>query len=152
MSEPKVICAQLHDVQWGDGCTVVSPVNIYRCVIGDHCRIGPFVEIQQDCVICDDVVIGSHTFLAAGTLIGSRTFLGHGVVTCNDRYPIANNRTWVCAPPSIGSDVSIGSGVIILPGVTIGNRAVIGAGMVVTKDIEAGATVRNDLAVSTRQK
>lgn len=81
------------------------------------------------------MVIGSHSFICAGTKIGCDVFIGHGVVTCNDKYPVANNRAWICSPPTIDDGASIGSGAVILPGVTIGQGAIIGAGAIVTKDV-----------------
>lgn len=117
---------------------MITPVNIYRCKIGNHVRIGPFVEIQSDSVIGDGCVIGSHSFIASGTKIGSNAFIGHGVVTCNDRHPVPNNPQFKCEPPIIEDSASIGSGAIILPGVRIGSGAVVGAGAIVVRDVPAG--------------
>ena len=39
------------DVTFGDDVTVVRPVNLYGCTIGDDCFIGPFVEIQRNAKI-----------------------------------------------------------------------------------------------------
>lgn len=153
MAYPKLIEPQ-HNIataMWGVECSVVLPVNIYRCTIGDRVRVGPFVEIQDGCLIDDDTVIGSHSFIAGGTKIGKRCFIGHGVITANDRYPVANNKDWEQLPPTICDDVSIGSGAIILPGIWIGPKARIGAGMVVTEDVKAGATVSNVLTVRERR-
>ena len=111
------------------------PSNIYRCKIGNRVRIGPFVEIQDHCEIGDDSVIQSHSFIAAGTFIGERCFIGHGVITCNDSNPRANNKRWINSPPYIGDDVSIGSGAVILPGVSIMVSSVVAAGAVVVKDV-----------------
>ena len=111
------------------------PSNIYSCKIGDRVRIGPFVEIQEDCDVGDDSVIQSHSFLAAGTIIGPRCFIGHGVITCSDKNPIANNPNWVKSPPLIGADVSVGSGAVILSGIYIGSGAAVAAGAVVVNDV-----------------
>jgi UDP-2-acetamido-3-amino-2,3-dideoxy-glucuronate N-acetyltransferase len=144
------IAAVMFDrVEWGVGCRAFSPANVYRCKIGDRTRLGPFVEIQEEAVIGADSVIGSHSFIAAGTVIGDRCFIGHGVITCNDKRPVANADGWLREPPSIGDDVSVGSGAIILSGVSIGRGAVIGAGAVVVKDVPAGATISNELKVRT---
>lgn len=150
MREPIATEVGTRNVQWGDRCHVVLPVNIYDCKIGARVRIGPFVEIQDRCEIGDGTVISSHTFLAAGTVIGAGCFVGHGVITCNDRYPVPNVAAWKCEPPKIGIDVSIGSGAVILPGVSIGNGAVVGAGAIVTKDVPAGATVHNEHTLRVR--
>lgn len=120
------------------GCTVQEPVNIYDAEIGNRVRIGPFVEIQRACVIGDDTVISSHSFLCGGLRVGKNVFIGHGVLTCNDRYPVANNPEYICNPPVIDDSAAIGSGAIILPGVRIGAFALVGAGVVVTRDIPEG--------------
>lgn len=117
------------------GCIVGEPANIYRCKIGNYVRIGPFTEIQADAVIGDRTVVSSHCFIAAGTRIGSDCFIGHGVVTCNDKHPIANNPHYKFQPPTIEDGASLGSGVILLPGVRIGAMAQIGAGCIVTSDV-----------------
>jgi len=123
------------------GCIVGAPSNIYRCRIGNNVRIGPFVEIQSDAVIGDDTVISSHCFLAGGTRVGSGVFLGHGVVTCNDKYPVANNPNFKLEPPVIEDGASIGSGVVILPGVTIGSGSIVGAGATIVSDVPANGIV-----------
>ena len=118
------------------------PVNIYRCRIGNGTRIGPFVEIQAGVSVGDGTVISSHAFICSGTRIGSRVFVGHSVVTCNDRWPVANNETYQCDPPVIEDDANIGSGAIILPGVVIGEGATVGAGAIVTKDVPPHTIVK----------
>ena len=143
-------------VSYGDDVEVIAPGNIYRCKIGDHVRIGPFVEIQQDVEIGDYCKIGSHTFICAGTEIGAGCFIGHGVMFCNDKWPrswrhesverdgeiideckLKGPDDWKCDPPIIESNVSIGSGAVILPGVRIREGTMIGAGAVVTQDTSA---------------
>ena len=39
-----------------------SLVNIYGCTIGNHVKIGPFVEIQKNSIIGNNCKISSHTF------------------------------------------------------------------------------------------
>src|SRR4029079_8483099 len=129
---------ELDNVKMGDNCQIHPPVNIYRCRLGKSVNVGPFCEIQNDVIIGDNTVISSHSFIAAGTIIGDNVFVGHGVITCNDRYPYANNDEWECEPCIIGSNASIGSGAVILPGVTIGPHAMIGAGAIVTKNVAGG--------------
>jgi carbonic anhydrase/acetyltransferase-like protein (isoleucine patch superfamily) len=50
-SEEPTIRAGVVDVSFGKRVTVISPVNLYGCVIGEGCFIGPFVEIQRGVVI-----------------------------------------------------------------------------------------------------
>ena len=139
-------------VEWGHGCQVYAPANIYRSKIGDRVRIGPFTEIQDGCEVGDDTVVCSHVFLAGDTVIGRRCFVGHGVITCNDRYPVANNKDWVRERVVIGDDVSIGSGAVLMPGVVIGSSVIIGAAAVVTKSIPDNTVVysKTELVVRPR--
>jgi UDP-2-acetamido-3-amino-2,3-dideoxy-glucuronate N-acetyltransferase len=133
-------------VQWGTGCEVVTPINAYRCKVGNNVKIGPFVEIQADVVVGDCSVISSHSFICSGTKIGKNVFIGHGVLTCNDKYPVVNNADYKCEPPIIEDNASVGSGAVILPGVRIGAGATIGAGAVVAKDVERGTIVKGGRA------
>ena len=46
-----IMQAQIRAVQFGENITVVEPVNLYGCSIGDSCFVGPFVEIQSGVTI-----------------------------------------------------------------------------------------------------
>lgn len=124
------------EVDFGEEVTVVEPVNLYRCRIGGHAFIGPFVEIQADVTIGEYTRIQSHTFICEGVRIGKACFIAHGVMFINDKFstggPAGDKSLW--QPTLIGDRVSIGSNATILP-VTICDDVVIGAGAVVTQDI-----------------
>ena len=62
-------------------------VNLYGCTIGEHTKIGPFVEIQSNVVIGKFNKISSHSFICSGVEIKNKCFIGHGVVFVNDKYP-----------------------------------------------------------------
>ena len=137
MNEPKLLKAQIKDVQFGKDVKVVEPVNIYGCTIGDGCFVGPFVEIQKTVVIGKRTKVQSHAFICEMVTIGEDCFIGHGVMFINDVFssgsPAMGDQTkWKAT--SIGNKVSIGSNATILP-VSICDQVVIGAGAVVTKDI-----------------
>jgi acetyltransferase-like isoleucine patch superfamily enzyme len=124
-------------VRFGTGVTVVEPVNLYGCTIGDDCFIGPFVEIQRDVVIADRCRIQSHAFICEMVQIGEECFISHGAMFINDLFSEgspAKGRRDLWRSTRIGNGVSIGTNATILP-VTICDRVVIGAGAVVTKDI-----------------
>ena len=129
--------AGIRDVTFGANVTIVDPVNIYECTIGDDTFIGPFVEIQKRVRIGRRCRIQSHCFICELVTIGDDTTVAHGVMFINDTYrvggPARGNET-LWKETRIGSNVSIGSNATILP-VMICDRAVIGAGAVVTKDI-----------------
>lgn len=139
------------DVTLGEGVRIYNPelMNLYGCIVGDHCFVGPFVEIQRGVVIGKRCKIESHSFLCEGVTIEDEVFVGHGVMFTNDKFPRATNPDgrpqtdddWTCLPTVVKKGASIGSGATILPGITIGERAMVGAGAVVTKDVPAGTTV-----------
>lgn len=133
----KLFKYQIRDVQFGAGVTVVEPVNLYECEIGEGCFVGPFVEIQKGVAIGNRTRIQSHTFICELVTIGEDCFIGHGVMFINDLFsgggPAGGDKSLWCST-TIGNRVSIGSNATILP-VKICDGAVIGAGTVVTKDI-----------------
>jgi UDP-2-acetamido-3-amino-2,3-dideoxy-glucuronate N-acetyltransferase len=128
---------------------VYSFVNLYGCRIGDHTRIGTFVEIQRGAVIGARCKIQSHAFICDGVTIEDEVFVGHGVVFINDRYPRATNAEgrlsgaadWELLRTTVQRGAAIGSGAVIGGGVRIGERATIGAGAVVTHDVDPGEVV-----------
>ncbi len=126
-------------MNFGDGVTVVTPVNLYGCAIGSNVFVGPFVEIQKDVNIGERTKIQSHSFICELVDIGKDCFIGHGVMFINDTFakggPARGDKS-LWKRTKIGDNVSIGSNVTILP-VTVCNNVVIGAGSVVTKDIKA---------------
>lgn len=127
----------IKDVKFGEGVKVISPVNLYGCVLGDDCFIGPFVEIQQKVVIGNRTKIQSHTFVCELVNIGNDCFIGHGVMFINDLFSVggpARGNKILWKSTFIGNNVSIGSNATILP-VVICDNVVIGAGSVITKDI-----------------
>lgn len=139
MAEPKLRKAGIVNVEFGEGVTVVEPVNLYGCRIGADTFVGPFVEIQREVIIGARCKIQSHTFICELVSIGDDCFVGHGVMFVNDLFrtggPARGDKTqW--RSTSIGNHVSLGSNVTILP-VKICDRVVIGAGSVVTRDIPA---------------
>ena len=125
------------DVTFGDDVTVVRPVNLYGCTIGDDCFIGPFVEIQRNAKIGCRSRVQSHSFICELVNIGEDCFIGHGVMFINDRFKTGGPTRYApehWQPTIIGNNVFIGSNATILP-VRICDNVVIGAGAVVTKDI-----------------
>jgi len=136
-NKPLIKKSQIRDVQFGENTTVVEPVNLYGCVIGNNCFIGPFVEIQKDVIIGDKTKIQSHSFICERVEIGENCFISHGAMFINDPFKIggpARGKTELWKSTFIGNNVSIGTNATILP-VRIIDHVVIGAGAVVTKDI-----------------
>lgn len=137
MNKPVIKKSQIVDVNFGENVTVIEPVNLYGCSIGDNSFIGPFVEIQRDVKIGRNCRIQSHSFICELVEIGDNCFISHGVMFVNDLFSIggpAKGRKELWKPTFIGHNVSIGTNATILP-VKIVDNVVIGAGAVVTKDI-----------------
>lgn len=125
------------DVVFGSNVKVVTPVNLYGCIIGSDCFIGPFTEIQKDVKIGNRTKIQSHSFICELVNIGDDCFIGHGVMFINDVFasggPAGGDKSkW--RSTRVSNKVSIGSNASILP-VNICDNVVIGAGSVVTNDI-----------------
>jgi acetyltransferase-like isoleucine patch superfamily enzyme len=142
------------DVQLGENVTLSKFINLYGCSIGDHTKIGAFVEVQKNSTIGRNCKIQSHTFVCEGVTIEDEVFVGHGVTFVNDRYPRATNGSgglqseedWEVKPTVVKKGASIGSGATILCNVTIGERAIVGSGSVVTRDVPANTIVAGNPA------
>ncbi|MDN5214221.1 acyltransferase [Fulvivirgaceae bacterium BMA12] len=142
----KILSIGITGVEFGVGVTVVQPVNLYGCQIGDEVFIGPFVEIQKKVKIGHRTRIQSHTFICELVTIGDDCFIGHGVMFINDTFssggPAGGDQA-LWKQTNIGNNVSIGSNATILP-VDIADNVVIGAGAVVTQNIiESGVYAGN---------
>jgi acetyltransferase-like isoleucine patch superfamily enzyme len=136
-SQPTIRKASILDVSFGERVTVVEPVNLYGCNIGDDCFIGPFVEIQRGVVIGKRCRIQSHAFICELVTIGEDCFISHGAMFINDLFSVggpAKGGRDLWRSTKIGNRVSIGTNATVLP-VTICDRVVVGAGAVVTKNI-----------------
>jgi acetyltransferase-like isoleucine patch superfamily enzyme len=124
-------------------------VNLYGCSVGDHTRIGAFVEIQKNAVVGARCKISTHTFICEGVIVEDEVFIGHGVMFINDPYPRATNpdgrpqgdEDWKVVKTIVKGRASIGSNATILAGITIGENALVGAGAVVTHDVPDYAIV-----------
>jgi acetyltransferase-like isoleucine patch superfamily enzyme len=136
----------IKNVDFGSNVTIIEPVNLYGCSIGDDSFVGPFVEIQKNTTIGKNTKIQSHSFICELVSIGDECFIGHGVMFINDLFSEgkpANGNKDFWKNTKIGNNVSIGSNATILP-VEICDHVVIGAGAVVTKNIvESGVYVGN---------
>lgn len=139
------------DVVLGTDVIIFHPelVNLYGCRIGDHTKVGAFVEIQRGVEIGKNCKVSSHAFVCTGVTIEDGVFIGHGVIFTNDLYPRATNeqgqlqteRDWKMVSTRVLTGASIGSHATVLAGVTVGRHAMVGAGAVVTHDVPDDAIV-----------
>ena len=142
------------DVKLGENVRLSKFINLYGCVIGDHTKIGAFVEIQKNAAVGSNCKISSHTFICEGVTIEDNVFIGHSVTFINDSYPRATTpggslqteADWKVEPTLVKQGASVGSGSTILANVTIGEGAIVGAGSVVTKDVPPRAIVAGNPA------
>jgi acetyltransferase-like isoleucine patch superfamily enzyme len=138
MNTPDLKSIGIRGVKFGKNVTVVNPVNLYECEIGDNCFIGPFVEIQKTVKIGNNCRIQSHSFICALVEIGDNCFISHGAMFINDSFSSggpAKVKGGLWKETKVGNHVSIGTNATILP-VNICDHVVIGAGSVVTKNID----------------
>ena len=54
VTKPEIRYSGIVDVEFGKNVSVVEPVNLYGCAIGDGSFVGPFVEIQKGAVARDE--------------------------------------------------------------------------------------------------
>jgi len=142
------------DVQLGKRVKLSKFINLYGCEVGDHTKIGAFVEIQKNARIGKNCKISSHSFVCEGVTIEDNVFVGHGVTFINDAYPRATNsegelqseKDWKVEPTLVKKGASIGSGATILSNLVIGENALVGAGSVVTHDVPDNAIVAGNPA------
>jgi acetyltransferase-like isoleucine patch superfamily enzyme len=136
LTRPETRHAGIVDVEFGKDVTVVQPVNLYGCAIGDESFVGPFVEIQKGAQIGKRCRVQSHSFICELVTIGDDCFISHGAMFINDPFikggPAGKPELW--RSTKLGNHVSVGTNATVLP-VTICDHVVIGAGAVVTKDI-----------------
>jgi len=142
-------CTIAPDVRLGRGVKLSKFINLYGCEIGDHTKIGAFVEIQKNAKVGSNCKISSHTFICEGVTIEDNAFVGHSVTFINDAYPRAttpygqlqSEKDWKVERTIVRRGASIGSGATILSKVVIGENAIVGAGSVVTKDVPPDTVV-----------
>lgn len=142
------------DVKLGKSVKLSKFINLYGCEVGDHSKIGAFVEVQRNAKIGKNCKISSHTFICEGVTIEDNVFVGHSVTFINDSYPRATTpegelqteRDWKVERTLVREGASIGSGATILSNVVIGVNALVGAGSVVTSDVPDNAIVAGNPA------
>ncbi len=143
--QPGQFQAIADDVVLGREVRLARFINLYGCKVGDHSKIGAFVEIQKNASVGRNCKISSHTFICEGVAIADDCFIGHGVMFINDNQPRSVNARGELEGESdwagrfrttkVERGASIGSNATILGGVTIGAGSLIGAGSVVTRDV-----------------
>ena len=89
MGEPKIHSSGIVDVDFGEGVTLVDPVNLYGCTLADGVFVGPFVEIQRRTSIGARTRVQSHAFICELVTIGEDCFISHGAMFINDPFKLS---------------------------------------------------------------
>ncbi len=114
------------------------------CVVLEGASIGRDCNINAQCLIENDVIVGDRVTVKSGVQLwdGLRVeddvFIGPNVTFCNDKYPRSRRPPAEFTPTVLRRGASVGANATVLCGVEIGAGAMIGAGSVVTKNVPAG--------------
>jgi len=114
------------------------------CVVLPGARIGRDCNVNAQCLIENDVVVGDRVTVKPGVQLwdGLRieddVFIGPNVTFTNDKYPRSRRPPPQFAQTRLRRGASIGANATVVCGVEIGAGAMIGAGSVVTRDVPAG--------------
>jgi bifunctional UDP-N-acetylglucosamine pyrophosphorylase/glucosamine-1-phosphate N-acetyltransferase len=98
-------------------------------VLGEHVKIGNFVEVKKSWIGKASKV--NHLSYVGDATVGVDCNIGAGTITCN--YDgVSKHQT------TIGDRVSVGAGSMLVAPVTLGDDATIGAGSTITKAAPPG--------------
>jgi len=125
----------IEDAKIGKNTVIRDYCNIFKCKIGNNCKIAAFVEIQKGVKIGNSCAIEAFVFIPSGVTLEDEVFLGPHVCFTNDLKPRAINPGWKEIKTTVKKGASIGANSTILCGITIGKKAMVAAGSVVTKDV-----------------
>lgn len=123
--------SQVYESSVGADATV-GPFAYIRpgCQVGDHTRIGDFVELKKAHIGNGTKV--SHLTYIGDAEVGERVNFGCGTV-------VVNYDGYVKSKTVIGDDCFIGCNTNLVAPVTLGDRVFTAAGTTVTKDVPDGA-------------
>jgi acetyltransferase-like isoleucine patch superfamily enzyme len=106
--------------------------------IGRHCNVNAQCLIESDVILGDRVTVKSGVQLWDGLRVEDDVFIGPNVTFTNDKYPRSRRPPPQFATTVLRRGASIGANATVLGGVEIGAGAMIGAGSVVTHNVPAG--------------
>ena len=130
-NDTTVNASQINESVIGNHVTV-GPFAYVRpnCSVGDHCRIGDFVELKNS--VLDEGTKVSHLTYVGDSDIGKRVNFGCGTVTTN----YDGVKKYRC---TVGDDVFLGCNTNLVAPVKVGEGAYTAAGSTITEDVPAGA-------------
>jgi len=149
------------DTVIGEACRIGPNVHIEDASIGDRSDCGPFVKIRPGTVIDQDVHIGSfaelvRTTVGRGSKVPHVSYLGDTSVGEDANVGAgtitANFNGEVKNKTEIGDGAFVGVDTMLVAPVKLGKGSRTGAGSVVTKDVPDGATAVGVPARVVRRK
>ena len=65
MGKPTIKHSEIRDVQFGENITVIEPVNLYDCKIGDNSFIGPLLRYKKELRLANGAEFShTHSFVS----------------------------------------------------------------------------------------
>ena len=135
------------DAEIGQNVTIWQFAAVLKgAKIGNNVSIGMCAEIGAGSEVGEGTRISRNVFFPSNSKVGKNCFFGPHCCFADDRYPVANNPSYLAEPPIIEDDVSVGMNATILPGVRLGKGCRVGAGAIVTRNVLPGQHVRGEPA------
>ncbi|MBP3431888.1 MAG: hypothetical protein J6K39_03445 [Clostridia bacterium] len=137
---------RLEDVVLGAEC-IVENSRIEKSQFGKSCKIGPYANVRQNCIVADDVKVGAfvelkNSYISCGCKMAHLSYIGDAELGENVNVGcgvvFANYDGKKKQRSKIGNNVFIGCNVNIVAPVTVADDTYICAGTTVTKDTEKG--------------
>lgn len=136
----------LEDVVLGDNCFVENS-KIVKTSIGKDCKIGPFVNIRENCILMNNIKVGAfvelkNAYVGNGTKIPHLSYVGDAEIGENVNVGcgvvFANYNGKIKQKSKVGNNVFIGCNVNIVAPVEIADNTYICAGTTITENTEDG--------------
>lgn len=136
----------LEDVVLGENC-VVENSKITKSNLGKNVKVGPFAHIRPNCILANDVKVGSfvelkNAYIGKGSKIPHLSYVGDAQLGENVNVGcgvvFANYDGKKKQYSKVGNNVFIGCNSNIVAPVNIADNTYICAGTTVTKDTQVG--------------
>jgi acetyltransferase-like isoleucine patch superfamily enzyme len=133
-----------YDVEMGENNLVGDGASIRELSrLGSGNVVGRGVTLDREVVVGDRTRIMDKSHITGGMTIGDDVFIAALVVSTNDNsFGGGGYVEEEVRGPTVEDGAMIGGGASLLPGVVVGRGAIVASGAVVTRDVEAGTTVR----------
>jgi UDP-3-O-[3-hydroxymyristoyl] glucosamine N-acyltransferase len=123
--------------------------------IGEGCRFGAFVVIEDDAVLGDRCVVGSHVVIHAGAVVGNDVRIDDHAVVGKQPMRAANTAVTgkgIQPPARIGDRCILGTGAVIYAGSTLEEKVMVADLATIREEVVIGAStiVGRGVAVENR--